>query len=55
MACGLPVIASKTGYFEEFLNVSNEEKACGKIVSIEDYKTASKEIVALLSRPRALS
>ena len=49
MACGLPVIASKTGYFEEFLNVSNEKKACGKIVSIEDYKTASKEIVALLS------
>ena len=49
MACGLPVIASKTGYFEEFLNVSNEENACGKIVSIEDYKTASKEIVALLS------
>ena len=49
MACGLPVVASKTGYFEEFLNISNNDEACGKIVSIEDYQNASKEIVALLS------
>ena len=49
MACGLPIVASKTGYFEEFLNISNIDKACGKIVSIEDYQNASKEIVSLLS------
>ena len=49
MACGLPVIASKTGYFEEFLNISDEKKACGKIVPTDDYQTASKEIVALLT------
>lgn len=49
MACGLPVIASKTGYFEEFVNISDEKKACGKIVSIEDHQTASEEIVKLLS------
>ena len=49
MACGLPLIASKTGYFEEFVSISDEEKACGKIVSIEDYQTASEEIVKLLS------
>ena len=49
MACGLPVIASKTGYFEEFLNVANEEKACGKIVPIGDYPTASKEILNLFT------
>ena len=55
MACGLPVIASKTGYFEEFLNVFNKENACGKIVPTEDYKTASKEIVALLSDRGLLS
>ena len=52
MACGLPIVASKTGYFEEFLNISNNDKACGKIVSIEDYQTASKEIVALLSNQK---
>ena len=55
MACGLPVIASKTGYFEEFLNVSNKENACGKIVPIEDYQNASKEIVALISDQELLS
>ena len=49
MACGLPIVASKTGYFEEFLNVSNEEKACGKIVPIDDYQSASKEILNLLT------
>jgi len=45
----LPVVASKTGYFEEFLNVTNGDKACGKIVHLEDYQTASKEILNLLS------
>ena len=49
MACGLPLIGSKTGYFEEFVSISDEKKACGKIVSIEDYQTASEEIVKLLS------
>ena len=49
MACGLPIVASKTGYFEEFLNISDEKRACGKIVPTYDYHTASKEIVALLS------
>ena len=49
MACGLPIVASKTGYFEEFLNISDEKRACGKIVPTDDYQTASKEIVALLS------
>jgi len=48
MACGLPVIASNTGYFKEFLNAQDEEKACGKIVPLEDYKAASKEIISLL-------
>ena len=52
MACGLPIVASKTGYFEEFLNTSDQEEACGTIVPIEDYQTASKEIVALLSNQR---
>ena len=52
MACGLPVIASKTGYFEEFLNISDEKKACGKIVPTDDYQTASKEIVALLTNQK---
>ena len=55
MACGLPIVASKTGYFEEFLNASNNDKTCGKIVSIEDYENASKEIVALLSDQELLS
>ena len=55
MACGLPVVASKTGYFEEFLNAANEEKACGKIVQLEDYRTASKEILNLLSRQELLN
>ena len=49
MACGLPIVASKTGYFEEFLNISDEKKACGKIVPTNDYQTASKEVVALLT------
>ena len=49
MACGLPVIASNTGYFKEFLNSHDEEKACGKIVPLEDYKAASKEIINLFS------
>ena len=49
MACGLPIVASKTGYFEEFLNISDEKKACGKIVPTDDFQTASKEIVALLT------
>ena len=49
MACGLPVIASNTGYFKEFLNAQDEEKACGNIVPLEDYKEASKEVVNLLS------
>ena len=49
MACGLPVIASNTGYFKEFLNAQDEEKACGKIVPLGDYKAASKEIISLLS------
>ena len=49
MACGLPVIASNTGYFKEFLNAQDEENACGNIVPLEDYKQASKEIVNLLS------
>ena len=48
MACGLPVIASNTGYFKEFLNAQDEESACGNIVPLEDYKQASKEIVNLL-------
>jgi len=52
MACGLPIVASKTGYFEEFLNISNNDEACGKIVSIEDYQNASKEIVSLLSNQK---
>ena len=52
MACGLPIVASKTGYFEEFLNISNEKKACGKIVPTDDYQTASKEIVALLTNQK---
>jgi mannosyltransferase len=52
MACGLPVVASKTGYFEEFLNISDNKKACGKIVPTNDYQTASKEIVALLTNQK---
>jgi len=52
LACGLPVVASKTGHFEEFLNIADDDKACGKIVSVEDYQTASKEIVALLSNQK---
>jgi mannosyltransferase len=52
MACGLPIVASKTGYFEEFLNISDEKKACGKIVPTDDYQTASKEIVALLTNQK---
>ena len=55
MACGLPIVASKTGYFEEFLNISDEKKACGKIVPTGDYQTASKEIVALLSNQKLFS
>ena len=51
MACGLPVIGSKTGHFEEFINSENENIACGKVVPIEDTQTASKEIVNLLSDP----
>ena len=52
MACGLPVIASKTGYFEEFLNISDEKKTCGKIVPTDDFHTASKEIVTLLTNQK---
>ena len=48
MACGLPVIASDTGYFKEFLNAQDEDKSCGNIVPLEDYKEASKELVNLL-------
>ena len=48
MACGLPVIASNTGYFKEFLNAQDEDNACGNIVPLEDYKQASKEVVNLL-------
>ena len=49
MACGLPVIASNTGHFKEFLNAQDEEKACGNIVPLEDYKEAANEVVNLLS------
>ena len=52
MACGLPIIASKTGYFEEFVNISDEKRACGKIVPTDDFQTASKEIVALLTNQK---
>jgi len=52
MACGLPIVASKTGYFEEFLNISDDKKACGKIVPTDDYQAASREIVALLTNQK---
>lgn len=51
MACGLPVIASKTGHFEEFTNTGLPNKASGKIVSIDDSQAASKAIFDLLSDP----
>ena len=49
MACGLPVIASDTGYFSEFIVARDEENSCGKIIPVEEYKTASKELIRLLS------
>ena len=49
MACGLPVIGSKTGYFEQFLNSDDQENSCGKIIPLEDHQTAAKEIIKLLS------
>jgi mannosyltransferase len=49
MACGLPVIASDTGYFSKFIVAQDEENSCGKIVPVEEYKTASKELIKLLS------
>ena len=49
MACGLPVIASDTGYFSEFIVAQDEENSCGKIIPVEEYKTASKELIKLLS------
>ena len=55
MACGLPIIASNTGHFEEFANTEHPNKASGKIVSIGDSQTASKEIFNLLSDPLAYS
>lgn len=51
MACGLPVIASKTGHFEEFLNAYDEKKACGNVVSIGDIQSASSQLVKLLTDP----
>ena len=44
----MPVIASNTGYFKEFLNAQDVDKSCGNIVPLEDYKEASKELVNLL-------
>ena len=49
MACGLPVIASNTGYFKKFLNTQDADKACGKIVPLEDHRRASEEVLNLLS------
>ena len=40
LASGVPVVASKTGYFEEFSN----EGRCGKIVPIDNVKLAVKQI-----------
>ena len=49
MACGLPVVASKTGHFQEFLKPLDDKKACGMVVSIEDHINASNKLVELLS------
>jgi mannosyltransferase len=49
MACGLPVIASDTGHFKEFLNTRNENKACGSIVPIGDYEVATEKVIKILS------
>ena len=49
MACGLPVIASNTGHFKEFLNTHNENKACGSIVPIGDYEVATEKVTNILS------
>jgi len=49
MACGLPVIASNTGHFKEFLNTRNENKACGGIVPIGDYEVATEKVINILS------
>ena len=49
MACGLPVISSNTVYFNEFIVAQDEGNSCGKIVPVEEYKTASRELIRLLS------
>ncbi len=45
MASGVPVIASDTGYFQHFL--ANEE--AGYIVPLEDYQTAAKQVLQMLT------
>lgn len=47
MACGLPVIASETGYFREFIE-PQKANAAGRVVPLDDAPEAARSLVQLL-------
>ena len=48
MATGLPIVASDTGYFREFVG---HEDAAGLVVPLQDHAAAAEGLVAILSDP----
>jgi mannosyltransferase len=51
MACGVPMIASRTGHFAEFAGRPGGNDQAGVIVALEDWEAAADAAVALLSDP----
>ena len=49
MACGVPIIASRTGHFQEFAGRAGGNDQAGLVVPLEDWEGAAEAAVALLS------
>ncbi|NGQ91722.1 glycosyltransferase family 4 protein [Rhodobacter sp. HX-7-19] len=49
MACGVPIIASRTGHFQEFAGRAGGNDQAGLVVPLEDWQAAAEAAVALLS------
>jgi mannosyltransferase len=52
MACAVPIIASRTGYFAEFAGPAGGGDQAGEVVALEDWRAAADAAVALLSNPQ---
>lgn len=49
MACGVPILATRTGHFEEFAGRPGGNDQAGEIVALQDWQAAAEGAVALLT------